>query len=163
MLETGASGGWRESSSYLAVAPGLTVRSFADLKGRTVAVLKGTACQRPFDALLADAGLTEKDVDATFGGADLHLLKDQGVTLPISTKGRGPAYNIHAAVLATDGFIRRYPIHTPRLVNQVVRAARWGGSGCSRCSGRRSHQAGHSFLSKPPRNRGDSATACTLA
>lgn len=141
----------RESSSYLAVAPGLTVRSFADLKGRKVAVLKGTAYQRPFDALLADAGLTEKDVrvinmdwptakaavvnkdvDATFGGADLHLLKDQGVTLPISTKGRGPAYNIHAAVLATDEFISRYPTHTQRLVNQVVRAARWGGDEANR-------------------------------
>lgn len=141
----------RESSSYLAVAPGLTVKTFADLKGRKVAVLKGTAYQRPFDALLADAGLTEKDiklvnmdwptakaavvnkdVDATFGGADLHLLKDKGVSLPISTKGRGAAYTIHAAVLATDDFIARYPAHTQRLVNQVVRAARWGSDEANR-------------------------------
>jgi len=134
----------RESASYLAVAPGVTIKTPADLKGRKVAVLKGTAYQRPFDALLADAGLSEKDVrvvnmdwptakaavvskdvDATFGGADLHLLQDKGVTLPISTKGRGPAYNIHAAVLATDDFIGKYPQVTQRLVNQVVRASRW--------------------------------------
>jgi len=141
----------RESASYLAVASGVTVKSFADLKGRKVAVLKGTAYQRPFDALLANAGLTEKDVklvnmdwptakaavvnkdvDATFGGADLHVLQYKGVTLPLSTKGRGPAYNIHAAVLATEDFITRYPAHTQRLVTQIVRAARWSSDEANR-------------------------------
>jgi ABC-type nitrate/sulfonate/bicarbonate transport system substrate-binding protein len=36
----------------------------ADLKGKKVTVLKGTAYQRTFDNLLATAGLTEKDVEA---------------------------------------------------------------------------------------------------
>lgn len=40
----------RGSNSYLAVAPGANIKSFADLKG--------TAYQRPFDQLLADAGLS---------------------------------------------------------------------------------------------------------
>jgi sulfonate transport system substrate-binding protein len=134
----------RGSNSYLAAAPGSGITGFADLKGRKVAVLKGTAYQRPFDALLADAGLTEKDVrlvnmdwptskaavvnkdvDATFGSADLNLLKDKGVTLPVSTKGRGPAYTIFAAVLATDDFATRYPAVTQRIVRQIVRASRW--------------------------------------
>lgn len=141
----------RESASYLAVAPGVAIKTPGDLKGRKVALLKGTAYQRPFDALLADAGLTEKDVrvvnmdwptakaavvskdvDATFGGADLHLLQDKGVTLPVSTKGRGPAYNIHAAVLATDEFITKYPQATQRLVTQIVRAARWASDDANR-------------------------------
>lgn len=134
----------RGSNSYLAVAPGSGIETFADLKGRKVAVLKGTAYQRPFDALLADAGLTEKDVrlvnmdwptakaavvnkdvDATFGGADLFLLADKGVALPVSTKGRGPAYAIFASVLATDDFATRYPEITARIVKQIVRASEW--------------------------------------
>lgn len=134
----------RNSHSYLAVAPGSDIRTFADLKGRKVSVLKGTAYQRPFDALLAASGLTErdirlvnldwptskaavvnKDIDATFGGADLALLRDKGVTLPVSTKGRGSAYAITAAVLATDEFITRYPAATTRLVKQLVRASAW--------------------------------------
>ncbi|URI11123.1 ABC transporter substrate-binding protein [Aquincola tertiaricarbonis] len=141
----------RGSNSYLATAPGLTLNRFADLKGRKVAVLKGTAYQRPFDNLLAEAGLTEKDlrlvnmdwptakaavlnkdVDATFGGADLHQLQAKGVGLPFNTKGKGPAFTIHAATLATDDFIRKYPEVTTRLVKQLVRASAWASDEANR-------------------------------
>lgn len=143
----------RGSNSYLAVAPGSTIKTFADLKGRKVSVLKGTAYQRPFDALLAEAGLTEKDiklvnmdwptskaavvsedVDATFGGADLHLLRDKGVMLPVSTKGRGPAFTVHASVLATEDFIGKYPAATTRLVKQLVRASQWASEEANRAA-----------------------------
>lgn len=143
----------RGSNSYLAIAPGSDIKTVADLKGRKVSVLKGTAYQRPFDALLADAGLSEKDlrlvnmdwptakaavvsgdVDATFGGPDLFLLRDKGVTLPVSTKGRGPAYKIHAAVLATDDFITRHPAVTARIVRQVVRASQWASQEANRAA-----------------------------
>lgn len=141
----------RESASYLAAAPGSGIKGFADLKGRKVAVLKGTAYQRPFDALLAEAGLSEKDVrlvnmdwptakaavvardvDATFGGADLHLLLDKGVSLPVSTKGRGPAFQIHSSLLATEDFLGRHPAVAQRLVRQVVRAAHWASQDANR-------------------------------
>jgi sulfonate transport system substrate-binding protein len=134
----------RASNSYLAVAPGSAIKSFADLKGRKVSVLKGTAYQRPFDRLLADAGLTEKDIklvnldwptskaavvakdiDATFGGADLHLLKDKGVGIAVSTRGKGPGYTIYGAVLATEDFIARYPAVTTRIARQLVLASQW--------------------------------------
>lgn len=134
----------RGSNSYLAVAPGASIKSFADLKGRKVSVLKGTAYQRPFDQLLADAGLSEKDVklinldwpgskaavlnrdiDATFGGSDLNLLTDKGVSLPVNTRGKGPAYTIQSAVLATEEFTRQYPAHTTRLVAAILRASHW--------------------------------------
>ncbi len=135
------------------MAPGSDVKTFADLKGRKVAVLKGTAYQRPFDQLLADAGLTEKDVrlvnldwptskaavvsrdiDATFGGADLHQLKDKGVTIATSTRGKGPAYTIHAALLATDEFVTRHPQATQRVVNQLVRASAWASQESNRAA-----------------------------
>lgn len=134
----------RSSNGYLATAPGSTIKTLADLKGRKVSVLKGTAYQRPFDNLLASVGLTEKDlkainldwpsskaalvageIDATFGGSDLFLLKDKGVNIPISTKGRGPAFTINAGVLATQDFITAYPQATSRLVRQIVRASHW--------------------------------------
>jgi sulfonate transport system substrate-binding protein len=132
----------RGSNSYLATAPGVDIKTVADLKGKKVSVLKGTAYQRPFDNLLASAGLTEKDVklinldwpssksavvakeiDATFGGSDLFLLKDKGVNIPISTKGRGAEFKIDGGVLATEDFIAKYPEVTARLVRQLVRAA----------------------------------------
>lgn len=134
----------RGTNSYLATAPGADIKSVLDLKGRKVSVLKGTAYQRPFYNLLASVGLTEKDVklinldwpsskaavvareiDATFGGSDLFLLKDKGVNIPISTKGRGPAFTIDTGILATDEFITQYPQVTARLVKQLVRAAHW--------------------------------------
>jgi sulfonate transport system substrate-binding protein len=141
----------RGSNSYLAVAPGADIKSFADLKGKRVSVLKGTAYQRTFDNLLADAGLNEKDVrvvnldwptskaavvnkeiDATFGGADLHLLRDKGVTLPASTKGRGLGFGIFAAVLATDDFVQRHPAAVQRIVKQVVRGSQWASDEANR-------------------------------
>ncbi len=134
----------RGTNSYLATAPGVEVKTAADLKGLKISVLKGTAYQRPFDHLLASAGLTEKDVklinldwpsskaalvakeiDATFGGSDLFLLKDKGVNIPLSTKGRGPEFKIDAGFLATEDFITKYPAITARVVKQLVRAAHW--------------------------------------
>lgn len=134
----------RNSNVYLGVHPDSGIKTFADLKGRKVSVLKGTAYQRPFDRLLADAGLKEKDlklinldwptskaavvnrdVDATFGGADIFLLKEKGIQIPVSTKGLGPGYTVQAGVLATEDFITQYPEITTRLVKQIVRAAHW--------------------------------------
>lgn len=134
----------RGSNSYLATAPGAGIKAVADLKGRKVSVLKGTAYQRTFDNLLASAGLTEKDVrlinmdwptsksavvsgqiDATFGGADLFLLKERGVQIALSTKGRGPDYTIQSGLLATEEFTTQQPQLVQRVVRQVVRAAHW--------------------------------------
>jgi sulfonate transport system substrate-binding protein len=134
----------RGSNSYLATAPGSDIKTLADLKGKKVAVLKGTAYQRPFDNLLASAGLSEKEVrvinmdwptskaavvakeiDATFGSSDLFLLKDKGVNIPISTKGRGTGFTIDSGALATEEFLTKYPQVTARIVKQLVRASHW--------------------------------------
>ena len=134
----------RDVNSYLATAPGASIKSVADLKGKKVAVLKGTAYQRPFDNLLASAGLSEKDVkvinmdwpsskaavvmgqiDATFGGSDLFLLRDKGVEIALSTRGHGPGFTISSGILGTEDFIQGNPQWTQRLVRQFVRAAHW--------------------------------------
>src|SRR5450830_1712815 len=80
------------------------------------------------------AAVVNRDIDATFGGADLHLLLDKGVTLPVSTKGKGPAFSIYASLLATDDFITRYPAHTTRLVKQLIRASQWASDEANRAA-----------------------------
>jgi sulfonate transport system substrate-binding protein len=134
----------RGSNSYLATAPGSNIKTVSDLKGKRVSVLKGTAYQRPFDNLLATAGLTEKDlklinmdwpsskaavvagqIDATFGGADLFILRDKGVEIPLSTRGRGPGFEINAGALATEDFVAQQPALVQRVVKHLVRAAHW--------------------------------------
>ncbi|MDD2547014.1 MAG: ABC transporter substrate-binding protein [Burkholderiaceae bacterium] len=134
----------RGTDGYLATAPGVTLKSIADLKDKKVTVLKGTAYQRPFDNLLARAGLTEKDlkvinmdwpsskaalvagqIDATFGGPDLFVLKDKGVNIALSTRGLGPAFTINSGMLATEAFVATQGPLVQRVVQQLVRAAAW--------------------------------------
>lgn len=134
----------RGTDSYLATAPGSAIRTVADLKDKKVSVLKGTAYQRPFDNLLATAGLTEKDVrlinmdwpsskaavvagqiDATFGGPDLFILREKGVNILPLTRGKGPAFTINSGVLATEDFLAGNAPIVQRVVRQLVRASAW--------------------------------------
>lgn len=134
----------RSNNSYLAVPLGSAVRSAADLKGKRVAVLRGTAYQLTFNRLLEEAGLTEKDVrftnldwptskaavvnkdiDATFGGTDLNLLKENGTALiPVSTQGKPARFTIQSGLIATQDFIDRYPEALVRVLTVVVKEAR---------------------------------------
>ncbi|MEJ8851620.1 ABC transporter substrate-binding protein [Variovorax rhizosphaerae] len=134
----------RGSNSYLATALGSNIKSFKDLKGKRVAVLRGTAYQLSFNRLLEDEGLTEKDVrftnldwptskaavvskdiDATFGGSDLQLLKIAGTAdIPVSTRNKGPIYGINGGVIATDDFAKQHPEALTRLVKVIVQQAR---------------------------------------
>ncbi|MES2531307.1 MAG: ABC transporter substrate-binding protein [Pseudomonadota bacterium] len=135
--------GGRGSNSYLATALGSNIQSFKDLKGKRVAVLRGTAYQLSFNRLLEDQGLTEKDVrftnldwptskaavvskdiDATFGGSDLQLLKIAGTAdIPVSTRGKGPIYGINSGTIATDDFVKKYPETLTRLIKVLVKQA----------------------------------------
>ena len=47
---------------YLGVVPGSGIKTLHDLKGKRVAIFRGTASQLSFDAALASQGLSEKDV-----------------------------------------------------------------------------------------------------
>lgn len=135
----------RGTNSYLAVTPESGIKSIKDLKGRKVTVFRGTAYQLPFDRVLADEGLTEKDlklinmdwtgskaalaakeIDATWGGVDLVLLKEKGAALiPYSTKGGKAAYTIQAGLIADEDFITKYPEITTRIAKVLVKAHRW--------------------------------------
>lgn len=136
--------GGRGTNSYLATALGSNIQSFKDLKGKRVAVLRGTAYQLPFNRLLEDVGLTEKDVrftnldwptskaavaskdiDATFGGSDLQLLKLAGTAeIPVSTRNKGPIYGINSGVIATDEFAKQHPEALTRVLKVIAQQAR---------------------------------------
>lgn len=141
----------RGTDSYLATAPGSTIKTVADLKDKKVSVLKGTAYQRPFDNLLAAAGLTEKDVklinmdwpsskaavvagqiDATFGGPDLFILREKGVNILPLTRGKGPAFTINSGMLATEDFLATNAPIVQRVVKQLVRASAWSSQEANR-------------------------------
>jgi sulfonate transport system substrate-binding protein len=52
----------RDIKQYLGVVPGSGIKTLQDLKGKRVAVFRGTASQLSFDSALASQGLSEKDL-----------------------------------------------------------------------------------------------------
>jgi sulfonate transport system substrate-binding protein len=102
------SAGVRGVKSYLGVVPGSGIHSLADLKGKRVAVFRGTANQLSFASALASQGLSErelkvinldfnaanaalaaKQIDATWGLSNLLSLRERGlVELPVNSGPR---------------------------------------------------------------------------
>ncbi|WP_437479232.1 ABC transporter substrate-binding protein [Sorangium sp. So ce1014] len=131
--------------TYLAVPADSPVTSLADLKGKKVAIFKGTNIQLAIAKILAGSGLTErdlrvinmdtatakaalatKDIDAAFGGADLLSLRDQGIVkIVYSTKSQSPTFLRNAHLIVTEEFANKYPDATKRVVKVLVQAAHW--------------------------------------
>jgi sulfonate transport system substrate-binding protein len=130
---------------YLAVPPDSPIRSIKDLRGKRVSIFKGTNAHLPVMRILESAGLTEKDIrginldsgtsraaiatkdiDAAFGGVDLLVLRNQGLARIVYTsKGDNPVYTRQSHVLVTERFANANPDATQRVVNALVRTARW--------------------------------------
>jgi len=137
---------------YLAVPPDSAIRTVKDLRGKRVAIFKGTNAQLPIDRLLAahgmsekdlrvvnldtataQAALTTKDIDAVFGSFDLLKLRDKGVARIVYTsKGDSPVFTRQSHMLVTDDFATRYPDHTRRFVKAVLKVARWSSDEANR-------------------------------
>ncbi|HSM94194.1 MAG TPA: ABC transporter substrate-binding protein [Anaeromyxobacteraceae bacterium] len=135
----------RYSAIYVGVPSDSPAKSLEDLKGKRIAVFKGTNLQLAFWNVLAAKGLKEsdfkiinmstfdgnaallsKDVDAQVSGNDLFPLVDRGVARIVhSTKGDAKLGRL-SHVLVTEDFAKRFPGHTQRLVNVLLGFARWG-------------------------------------
>jgi ABC-type phosphate/phosphonate transport system substrate-binding protein len=66
--------------SYLGVVPGSGIHSLADLKGKRVAVFRGTANQLSFASALASQGLSERElkvINLDFNAANAALAAKQ--------------------------------------------------------------------------------------
>lgn len=137
--------GVRGVKSYLGVVPGSGIHSLHDLKGKRVAVFRGTANQLSFASALASQGLSERDlkvinldfnaanaaiaakqIDATWGLSNLLSLRERGlVELPVNSRDLQGAGSTQAVLLGTGDFIRKYPQLVQRLVDAQEQASSW--------------------------------------
>ena len=128
---------------YLAVPPDSNIKRLEDLKGRKVAIFKGTNLHLAAVRALADKGLSErdvklinldfpsadaalinKDVDAAFGYVGLFRLRDQGLAKVVwSASADSYKYTRQTALLVADDFAARNPQVVERVVKTVVRYA----------------------------------------
>ncbi|MDH0302572.1 MULTISPECIES: ABC transporter substrate-binding protein [unclassified Pseudomonas] len=139
------SAGVRGVKSYLGVVPGSGIHSLQDLKGKRVAVFRGTANQLSFASALASQGLSErelkvinldfnaanaalaaKQIDATWGLSSLLSLRERGlVELPVNSRDLKGAGSTQAVLLGTGEFIRQHPDLVQRVVNAQEQAVKW--------------------------------------
>jgi sulfonate transport system substrate-binding protein len=139
------------ANAYLAVAPNSTIHSIGDLRGKRVAYYKGNQIQLQVIRILAQHGLTEKDirsvamdpatasialtsgdVDAVFSGDDLLALRDRGLgKIVYSTEGQ-PSLTSYNGIIVRDAFARQYPETTERFVKVLVKAAAWASDPANR-------------------------------
>lgn len=130
---------------YLGVVPGSGIKTLQDLKGKRVAVFRGTATQLSFDAALASQGLSEKDlkvinldfsaaiaalaarqIDATWGSTGISALADRGLAeLPLNTRDLGGAGNVQAVLVAAGAFVDAYPAVVEKFVAAQLPAVQW--------------------------------------
>jgi sulfonate transport system substrate-binding protein len=134
----------RDSPIYLAVPSDSTAKSIEDLKGKRIAVFKGTNGQLAFWNFLAAKGLKDtdfkiinmstydgnaallsRDIDAQVSGNDLFPLVDRGVARIIGTTKGDRRLGRLSHVLVTEEFEAKYPQLVQRLVNVLLKAAAW--------------------------------------
>ncbi|MBD1599098.1 ABC transporter substrate-binding protein [Pseudomonas typographi] len=143
-LDTRLLMGMRGTHLFLASTPEAAIHSVADLKGKRIALYRGTADQLSFDRVLAGAGLSEKDlqiinldwtaaaaallagqVDATWSNLNLLKLRDRGIEINLSTKSLPLLATTQGGVVASQAFLSQYPEATQRVVDQLVSDAVW--------------------------------------
>jgi sulfonate transport system substrate-binding protein len=135
----------RGIKSYLGVVPGSGIRTLQDLKGRRVAVFRGTANQLSLDAALASQGLVERDVrlinldfnaataalaarqvDAVWGLSSLIALPEKGLAeIPLTSRDIQGAGSTQAVLVGAGAFVDQHPELIERLLGAQQRAIRW--------------------------------------
>lgn len=135
----------RGVKQYLGVVPGSGIKTLQDLKGKRVAIFRGTATQLSFDAALASQGLSEKDlkvinldfsgavaalaakqIDASWGSSGLTALQAKGLAeLPLSTKDLGGAGSVQSVLVGTGKFVDAHPDVVAKLLKAQQQAVDW--------------------------------------
>ncbi|MBP3998657.1 MULTISPECIES: ABC transporter substrate-binding protein [Pseudomonas] len=135
----------RGVKQYLGVVPGSGIKTLQDLKGKRVAIFRGTATQLSFDAALASVGLSEKDVkvinldfnaavaalaakqiDASWGSSGLTALQAKGLAeLPLNTKDLGGAGSVQSVLVGTGKFVDGHPEAVAKLLKAQQQAVDW--------------------------------------
>ena len=134
--------GSRGSESYLAATKASGIKTLADLKGKRVAVYRGTADQLAFDRALQSAGLTERQlqvinldwnagkaalaagrVDAVWGGVSLLALRGDKIDVVVKSGDSGRQNTTQAGFLGTQSFIEAWPQATQQIIDVLVKNA----------------------------------------
>ena len=134
----------RFSAIYIGVPADSAAKSLEDLKGKRIALFKGTNLQLAFYNLLAkkgfkdsdfkiinmstfdgNAALLSKDIDAQVSGNDLFPLVDRGVARIVHSTKSEPELTRLTHVLVTEDFESQYPDIVQRLVNVLLKADAW--------------------------------------
>ncbi|MDB5105901.1 MAG: transporter substrate-binding protein [Fibrobacteres bacterium] len=132
--------------TYVVVPPDSPIQSIQDLKGKRVALFRGTAIQLAanrileanglsekdirvvnMDGLAAQAALASKDIDALFTiGSGALQNQDQGIGRIIySGKGDDKVIGYASGLLVDGDFEKANPQIVQRIVNVLVKAAQW--------------------------------------
>lgn len=136
-------GGPIEGNAYLAVPADSTVTSLVELKGKRIAVFKGTVFSLIFERLAARYGLSSKDfkvynldqasaasalktkdIDAALFLSDAFALEIQGVAKIIDSTRDDQTSKYTVGTLVTEKFATAYPEITKRLVKVWVQASK---------------------------------------
>ncbi|AIP34758.1 bacterial extracellular solute-binding s, 3 family protein [Paraburkholderia xenovorans LB400] len=132
-------------NAYLAVPPQSSIARIADLRGKKVAYFKGNFVHLQVLRILAANGMSEKDirsvfldpptsiaalasgdVDAVFGGPELLPARDRGaLKIVYTTRGQSPTLTAQSGFIARTEFVKAYPQTTQRIVDVLVKTARW--------------------------------------
>ena len=138
--------------TYIAVPPGSPLTAIQELRGRRVAIFRGTnnhlAIIKAFaargiaerdlqvinmDAATTNAALAAREIDAAVGNVDILQLAAQGLAKIIySTKGDNPGFERQATVIAREAFVAAHPEVTQGIVTSFVRAAHWSSQEANR-------------------------------
>ncbi|MET0340002.1 MAG: ABC transporter substrate-binding protein [Polyangiales bacterium] len=133
------------SNIYVSVPADSQIESVAQLKGKRIAVNKGTATHLAGLKILEKHGLTEKDVklinmdtnaaqlalatrdiDAALGGQDYLRLRDQGISRVVfTTRGGAPETTSNTTFLGSEPFLAKYPEITKRVLKVYVQASKY--------------------------------------
>lgn len=130
---------------YLAVPKGSPLKRIEDLKGKKVAIFRGTNGHLVMINLLAEHGLTERDikainldtgstqaalisngVDAAFGGRELFKLRDKGlIDIVYDNPEQDVRYTRQTALVVRGAYEKEHPENVQRVVDTLVDAAKW--------------------------------------
>lgn len=139
---------------YLAVRPESGINRLEDLVDHRLSQFKGTNLQLAADRVLAAHGLSERNakfinldtggalaaltsgnIDGTFGSVELLTLRDRGIVkIAYTTKAEAATYGRHTAVYVTDAFEKAHPDLVQRVVNALVKAARFAADEANRAA-----------------------------
>jgi len=136
--------GGRFGGIYVAVPASSSANSLEDLKGKRIAVFKGTAWQLAFYRALQSRGLKESDfkivnmstvdgtaallsndIDAQVSGSDLFPLAERGAARIVYSTRSDRRLGVLAHLLVTERFAARYPQIVQRVVNVFLRESAW--------------------------------------